>query len=386
MAARRLCEAAYLAGCDGARSTVRETIGHGLSRRNLSAALLRRRRRGRRPADRTANSTSISTRPISWPSFPRRAGARAPDRHRARRAGRPRRDADIRGCQRRAIEHLQGSGRQGELVLDLSRASPGGGSFPQGPRLPARRRRAHPQPGRRPGHEHRHRRRRQPGLEARRRCLRGRAPRQLLDSYEPERIGFARRLVATTDRVFSFVDRRGPHRRSAAHAPRAVRHSAARSFESAREWMFRTVSQIMINYRGCALSEGSAGDVHGGDRLPWARSRDDNLRTLSVMSWQVHVYGAASGALAAWCRDRDIPLNRFDWHESMRPRVWRATRSICCGPTPMWRSPIGRAHPGGSRATSPSAVTGSGSDLTRANALLPHEILNGIIQKEQPRL
>ena len=35
--------------------------------------------------------------------------------------------------------------------------------------------------------------------------LAGRAPDRLLDSYEAERIGFARRLVATTDRVFSFV-------------------------------------------------------------------------------------------------------------------------------------------------------------------------------------
>ena len=31
------------------------------------------------------------------------------------------------------------------------------------------------------------------------------APDRLLDSYEAERIGFARRLVATTDRVFSFA-------------------------------------------------------------------------------------------------------------------------------------------------------------------------------------
>ena len=35
--------------------------------------------------------------------------------------------------------------------------------------------------------------------------LAARAPDSLLDSYEAERIGFARRLVATTDRVFSFV-------------------------------------------------------------------------------------------------------------------------------------------------------------------------------------
>ena len=39
--------------------------------------------------------------------------------------------------------------------------------------------------------------------------LRGRAPDRLLDSYEAERIGFARRLVATTDRVFSFATAEG---------------------------------------------------------------------------------------------------------------------------------------------------------------------------------
>src|SRR5947207_15688698 len=33
----------------------------------------------------------------------------------------------------------------------------------------------------------------------------GRADSSLLDSYEPERIAFARRLVATTDRVFTGV-------------------------------------------------------------------------------------------------------------------------------------------------------------------------------------
>ena len=40
-------------------------------------------------------------------------------------------------------------------------------------------------------------------------------------------------------------------------------------FEFFRGFLFRTVSQVTINYRDCALSEGRAGDVHGGDRLPW---------------------------------------------------------------------------------------------------------------------
>src|SRR5207248_10835855 len=39
--------------------------------------------------------------------------------------------------------------------------------------------------------------------------LHGRADSSLLDSYEPERIAFARRLVATTDRAFTSVTSEG---------------------------------------------------------------------------------------------------------------------------------------------------------------------------------
>src|SRR5262249_61147727 len=39
--------------------------------------------------------------------------------------------------------------------------------------------------------------------------LTGGARESLLDSYEPERIGFARRLVATTDRAFTLVTKQG---------------------------------------------------------------------------------------------------------------------------------------------------------------------------------
>ena len=42
-----------------------------------------------------------------------------------------------------------------------------------------------------------------------------------------------------------------------------------------RRFMFRTLSQIGVNYRHSPLSAGAAGAVHGGDRLPWVeRSRD----------------------------------------------------------------------------------------------------------------
>ena len=46
------CEASYIAGCDGAHSLVRQTMGTGFSRRDLSADLLRRRCRSLRPPAR----------------------------------------------------------------------------------------------------------------------------------------------------------------------------------------------------------------------------------------------------------------------------------------------------------------------------------------------
>jgi len=64
--------------------------------------------------------------------------------------------------------------------------------------------------------------------------LHGRAPAFLLESYEPERIAFARRLVATTDRAFTVITSRGPIARRVRVnvvpmvVPRVFRSKAAR--------------------------------------------------------------------------------------------------------------------------------------------------------------
>ncbi|WLI10868.1 MULTISPECIES: FAD-dependent oxidoreductase [Pseudomonas] len=144
--------------------------------------------------------------------------------------------------------------------------------------------------------------------------LSGGATTKLLDSYETERIAFARRLVATTDRVFSFVTADGPiadlvrMRMAPFLIPKMI------SFEAAREFMFRTVSQTTLNYRGMPLSEGVAGQVHGGDRLPWAHDGEgDNFESLKNPTWQVHVYGDTSDEMIAWCTEHHLPLQVFDW-------------------------------------------------------------------------
>jgi 2-polyprenyl-6-methoxyphenol hydroxylase-like FAD-dependent oxidoreductase len=146
--------------------------------------------------------------------------------------------------------------------------------------------------------------------------LTGGAPDALLDSYERERIGFARRLVKTTDRVFNFATAEG----KAADIIRTrivpIVLPALAQFAVFREFLFRTVSQVMINYRYYPLSAGHAGNVYGGDRLPWVVvGASDNYEPLNAMTWQVHVYGTASPELRTWCDRHYLPLHEFAWQQ-----------------------------------------------------------------------
>jgi 2-polyprenyl-6-methoxyphenol hydroxylase-like FAD-dependent oxidoreductase len=144
--------------------------------------------------------------------------------------------------------------------------------------------------------------------------LGGRASDGLLDSYEAERIGFARHLVATTDRVFSFATAEGFVADVLRTRVAPLLIPTVAGLETAREYLFRTVAQITLNYRGGPLSVETAGQVHGGDRLPWVPvNGQDNFASLAAMTWQVHVYGSATEDLAHWCAAHDLPLHVFDW-------------------------------------------------------------------------
>jgi 2-polyprenyl-6-methoxyphenol hydroxylase-like FAD-dependent oxidoreductase len=144
----------------------------------------------------------------------------------------------------------------------------------------------------------------------------------ILETYETERIAFARRLVATTDQVFTAVTSSTPLAQAMRlHiVPRLLPSLFA--FRSVRRLAFRTVSQTAIEYRGSPLSEGHAGRVHGGDRLPWvtidSRAPRDNFAPLSSLSWQLHVYGDSSPKIRAVCAARRLQLEVFDWTHAMQ--------------------------------------------------------------------
>lgn len=147
--------------------------------------------------------------------------------------------------------------------------------------------------------------------------LGGRAAPALLDSYEAERIPFARSLVRTTDRVFEAVVGRGLFSRlvRSVFAPYIL--PLALRFAAARRAQFRLVSQTRITYREGPLSDGSAGEVHAGDRLPWVEGAD-NFAPLTSLSWQIHIYGTAPTALREFAASIKLPLHEWPWTQAAR--------------------------------------------------------------------
>lgn len=85
--------------------------------------------------------------------------------------------------------------------------------------------------------------------------LSGGAEPRLLDTYESERIAFARRLVSTTDKVFSFVTAQGRMADLLRMRVAPFLLPKMAGVEASREFLFRTVSQVTLNYRGMPLSQ-----------------------------------------------------------------------------------------------------------------------------------
>lgn len=105
----------------------------------------------------------------------------------------------------------------------------------------------------------------------------GRADPALLDSYDEERVPVAERLLSTTDRLFTLAVSEG--RAAGLFRTRAVANvlALAMRVQRIRERAFRTISQIGIRYRGSPISE-TLPDVpraspRAGDRFPWVRLR-----------------------------------------------------------------------------------------------------------------
>jgi 2-polyprenyl-6-methoxyphenol hydroxylase-like FAD-dependent oxidoreductase len=142
--------------------------------------------------------------------------------------------------------------------------------------------------------------------------INGQSNEKLLDTYETERIPFARKLVGSTDRAFNIVSAKGVFAtRVRLHLAPVILPMLFR-FGSFKRLMFRTVSQISIRYPQSFLSSGRAGKLKGGDRLPWVQT-NHNFDPLVSRQWQVHCYGSPTVAIHNLLSEKNIPFCVFEW-------------------------------------------------------------------------
>jgi 2-polyprenyl-6-methoxyphenol hydroxylase-like FAD-dependent oxidoreductase len=161
----------------------------------------------------------------------------------------------------------------------------------------------------------------------------------LLDSYEDERIPVAQKLLSTTDRAFSLVvsDRRLAGLVRTRVLPRIL--ALAMTLERIQKLAFRTISQTGIRYPNSPLSETLPGLPDGapraGDRFPWLRLKlsadrapedfyaklDDTRFTLIVIG-QFAPPGVVSG-LGDLLRTHVVPHDPANDRELARARIPR---------------------------------------------------------------
>jgi 2-polyprenyl-6-methoxyphenol hydroxylase-like FAD-dependent oxidoreductase len=165
----------------------------------------------------------------------------------------------------------------------------------------------------------------------------GRAGAALLDSYADERVPFAQRLLSSTDRAFSLVV--SDSWLSGLFRTRILAKIAAfaMSLDSIRTFAFRTISQIGISYRDSALSETLAGlpdsAPHAGDRFPWLRlkllpngSTEDLFGRLDDTRFNLIVIGQGSppggvAGLGDLLRIHEVPNDSANDQELARAQI-----------------------------------------------------------------
>ena len=161
--------------------------------------------------------------------------------------------------------------------------------------------------------------------------VQGMAPPRLLESYEAERIGFARALVATTDRGFKAIADNGPVGGVVRGFVMPTLFRALTGLEIGRHAAFRLVSQIRVAYRKSGLSDGVVGKIAGGDRLPWL-PQADNFAPLASLGWQIHVFGDVPAVFSATAEALGLPIHRFAWSEAARAVGFEAAAAYLVRP------------------------------------------------------
>jgi 2-polyprenyl-6-methoxyphenol hydroxylase-like FAD-dependent oxidoreductase len=166
----------------------------------------------------------------------------------------------------------------------------------------------------------------------------GQARPSLLDSYAAERVPVAQRLLSTTDRMFSLVV--SDTRMAGLFRTRVLAKVIAQAMrlESVQKLAFRTISQTGIAYPETPLSETKPGlppkAPHAGERFPWLRLKvapngptedlyallDDTRLTLILIGQTFHADSLNFGDLLRTHMVLDDPANDRELTRAGIPR------------------------------------------------------------------
>lgn len=142
--------------------------------------------------------------------------------------------------------------------------------------------------------------------------VKGKANAKLLESYEIERLRFAKTLLKTTDQAFTALVGKGLSTWALRHIFLPYMLPKALKLSRFKHIMFRTLSQTRIEYRSSPLSWSQVGVLASGDRLPWSEHLD-NYAPLNSRNWQIHIYGEAALYLPETARNFHLELYTFPW-------------------------------------------------------------------------
>ncbi len=139
--------------------------------------------------------------------------------------------------------------------------------------------------------------------------------------YERERIGFARRLVATTDRIFTLVTAQGSVARLCPHQARpSARASAVSLARGARLVVPDRVADRRPVSQQPALRRARPDRSREAIACPGFKPRPTRitLHRSKSLAWQVHVYGEPRRETVDACRDLGLPIHSFAWVPEMK--------------------------------------------------------------------
>ncbi|MCJ1314338.1 hypothetical protein MMC25_008019 [Agyrium rufum] len=148
------------------------------------------------------------------------------------------------------------------------------------------------------------------------------APHSLLDTYTPERVPFAKKLVQTTDFAFTKMTGDSLVSRFLRCIVLPFLMPFVLRFFPIGPTIYKKTSQLEIEYRDSPMSAhvgvaSKRSHAHAGDRLPWIQDVDregvDNFEPLNSAGWQAHVYGEAPNWAITSLHRHGIPTHVFNW-------------------------------------------------------------------------